>query len=216
MFTRYGLAPDTGLACTLNWTMDNITRSERSRATIIQAALTIISRDGPGRLTLDAIAREAGISKGGLMHQFRNKEAVLQALLEQLTTHFDRFAEDYLRQHGKNSPEAHLATQIEVSREALTQPQSVAFAILGAIGEDPSLLKMSRDLDVKRIEDIKAEAADPELAVLRWAAARGLMLTSLFGLCPISDQERDKLFARLLDTRQWSLSPTTLPEESQN
>jgi len=206
---RYGLAPDAGIACTLNWTMDNATRSERSRATIIQAALTIISRDGPGRLTLDAIAREAGISKGGLTHQFRNKEAVLRALLEESTSRFNKFAEDYLMQHGADSPEAHLATQIEVSREALKQPQSVAFAILGAMGEDPSLLAISRDLDAKRIEHIKAEAADPELAVLRWAAARGLLLTSLFGLCPVSDEERDKLFSRLLDSKQWHLPNTT-------
>ena len=57
--------------------MENAARSERSRKAAIQAALTIIARDGPGRLTLDAIARESGISKGGVMHQFRTKEAVL-------------------------------------------------------------------------------------------------------------------------------------------
>jgi len=50
--------------------MDNATRSERSRTAAIQAALTIIARDGPGKLTFDAIARESGMSKGGLMHQF--------------------------------------------------------------------------------------------------------------------------------------------------
>ena len=46
--------------------MDNPSRSEKTRNAVIQAALAIIARDGPGRLTLDAIARESGISKGGL------------------------------------------------------------------------------------------------------------------------------------------------------
>jgi Bacterial regulatory proteins, tetR family len=48
--------------------MDNATRSERSRNVALDAALVIIARDGPGRLTLDAIARESGLSKGGVMH----------------------------------------------------------------------------------------------------------------------------------------------------
>jgi AcrR family transcriptional regulator len=62
--------------------MDNTSRSERTRNLVIEAARVIIARDGPQRLTLDAIAREAGISKGGLMHQFGNKTAVIRALLE--------------------------------------------------------------------------------------------------------------------------------------
>jgi hypothetical protein len=36
--------------------MDNASRSERSRNVALDAALVIIARDGPGRLTLDAIA----------------------------------------------------------------------------------------------------------------------------------------------------------------
>ena len=41
--------------------MDNPSRSERSRNAVLTAAITIIARDGPGRLTLDAIAREKQI-----------------------------------------------------------------------------------------------------------------------------------------------------------
>lgn len=40
------------------------TRSEQTKETIIQAALTVISREGIGSLTMDAVAREAGLSKG--------------------------------------------------------------------------------------------------------------------------------------------------------
>lgn len=43
--------------------MDNASRSERSRNVALDAALVIIARDGPGRLTLDAIARESGLPK---------------------------------------------------------------------------------------------------------------------------------------------------------
>jgi AcrR family transcriptional regulator len=183
--------------------MDNATRSERSRNTVIQAALAVIAREGPGHLTLDAIAREGGISKGALMHQFRSKQAVLKALLEHQIEYFERFSRDYLAGEGAEKPEAQLSAQIAVLREAIAQPHSVAFAVLGAMADEPGLLSISREVSAKKLEDIKSEAADPEMAVLRWAAARGLALTALFGLCPLSDEERERLFDRLLDSRQW-------------
>ena len=184
--------------------MDNPTRSERSRAAAIQAALTIISRDGPGQLTFDAISRESGISKGGLMHQFQTKGNVLKALLEHRTEYFENFSRDYLAKIGPDHPSAALLVQIATTRESMVQQDSVGHAILAALVEDPTLLSAIRESDAKRIKRVKSEAADPELALLRWEAARGLALTSLLGLCPLSDKERGRLFDRLLDERQWA------------
>lgn len=183
--------------------MDNPTRSERSRAAAIQAALTIISRDGPGQLTFDAISRESGISKGGLMHQFQTKGNVLKALLEHRTEYFENFSRDYLAKMGPDQTSTALLTQIATTRESMTQQDSVGHAILAALVEDPTLLSAIRESDAKRIKIVKSEAADPDLALLRWEAARGLALTSLLGLCPLSEKERSRLFDRLLDESRW-------------
>lgn len=184
--------------------MDNPSRSERSRKAALAAALTIIARDGPGRLTLDAIARESGLSKGGLMHQFRTKEAVLRALLEQQMAHFGAFTDEFRRTHAASLAQPELATQIATSKEIIAQQYSVAQAMLAALASDPALLIDAREQDAARVAQIKAEAADPELAVLRWAAARGLALLAMLRLCPIPEGELEGLFARLLDDRQWT------------
>jgi AcrR family transcriptional regulator len=189
--------------------MDNPTRSARSRNAVLEAALAIIARDGPARLTLDAIARESGISKGGLMHQFRTKEAVLKALLERQTEHFEDFSRRYLAEAGAEQPQPHLAAQIATLREAVATPRSLVFAVLGAAAQEPSLLSVTREIDARKIETIKAEAPDPELAMLRWVAAWGLALKEMLGLSPLSDDERERLFDRLLDDRQWSTPPKT-------
>jgi AcrR family transcriptional regulator len=183
--------------------MDNPSRSERTRNAAIQAALAIIARDGPARLTLDAIARESGISKGGLTHQFPTKRAVLQALLDRQIEHFDAFSRTYTAEHGADLRQPRLAAQIATMREAIARPDSVAVAILGAAAEDPSLLAATRKTDLEAVAAIKAEAADPDLALVRWMAARGLILSSLLGNCPLSEEERARLFERLLDDRQW-------------
>lgn len=183
--------------------MDNPSRSERSRKAALAAALTIIARDGPGRLTLDAIARESGLSKGGLMHQFPNKEAVLKALLEQQFAHFDEFASKFRSEAGTVAKQPELATQIAISRELIAQQYSVAQAMLGALAQEPGLLADARAKDAERVAEIRTEAEDADLAVLRWAAARGLALMAMLRVSPLEQAELDRLFARLLDDRQW-------------
>ena len=184
--------------------MDNPSRSERSRNAVLQAAIKVISRDGPGRLTLDAIARESGLSKGGVMHQFRTKEAVLKALLEQQVVYFEEFSSRYMEKARATSVQPELTTDIATVREATIKPNSAALGLLAAMVEDPNLMNGPREVDVIRIKAIKAEAKDPELALLRWAAARGLMLSSMFGLSPLSEADRNRLFERLLDDKQWT------------
>ena len=184
--------------------MDNASRSERSRKAALEAALTIIARDGPNRLTLDAIARESGMSKGGLTHQFPTKEAVLKALLERQMAHFEEFSTRYMAKVSATSANPNLATQLATVREAATSPNSAALALVAAMVENPSLMMLPREREMKRVEAIKAESADPDLALLRWAAARGLLLSSLFGMSPLSKDEHDRLFARLLDDGQWA------------
>lgn len=194
------------LAAVFEKIMDNPSRSERSRTAAIQAALAIIARDGPRHLTFDAIARESGISKGGLMHQFRTKGDMLKALLEHQTEYFEAFSQKYLAEDGADKLEPTLAAQIATARETLSQSHSVAFAILAAVVEEPNLLAGTREIDTKKVKRIKAEAVDPDMSLLRWAAARGLALTALLGLCPLSDKQRQGLFDRLLDERQWAPS----------
>jgi AcrR family transcriptional regulator len=51
------------------------------RNAVLDAAEEVVLRDGIGRLTLEAVAREATLSKSGLLHHFRSKDALLDALV---------------------------------------------------------------------------------------------------------------------------------------
>lgn len=181
--------------------MDNPSRSERTRQAVIQAALAIIARDGPGKLTFDAIARESGISKGGVMHQFPAKIDVLKALLEHQIRYFDHVP---AVRASKGLTGNALAEQIARLREVSHQPYSVAHAIVAALVEEPELLAMSRETSARHAERIKAEADDPELALLRWMAGQGLLLSAMFGMSPFSETERERLFRRLMDDETWT------------
>jgi AcrR family transcriptional regulator len=54
------------------------------REAILQAAATIFAEHGFAAATTDAIARAAGVSKGGLYWHFTSKDAILAALLQSI------------------------------------------------------------------------------------------------------------------------------------
>lgn len=57
---------------------------ESRRDALLEAAGRVLQREGATRLTLDAVAEEAGVSKGGVMYHFPTKSALVEALLRGL------------------------------------------------------------------------------------------------------------------------------------
>jgi AcrR family transcriptional regulator len=57
-------------------------RRARSRTALLEAAARHISRAGYGGLNLEAVAAEAGYTRGALYHQFAGKEALALAAVE--------------------------------------------------------------------------------------------------------------------------------------
>ena len=56
-------------------------KRERSRGDILYAARVVLLRDGVATMTLEAVAREAGMSKTGLYYYFASKEALVFELV---------------------------------------------------------------------------------------------------------------------------------------
>ncbi len=77
-------------------------RSARdTRALILHAATRVMRRDGLGA-TLEDIAAEAGISKGGLVYHFESKQALFVALGESISQGFSELLDQCLdsEDHG--------------------------------------------------------------------------------------------------------------------
>lgn len=56
-------------------------KRDRSRDDILNAARAVLRRDGIAAVTLEAVAREAGMSKTGLYYYFASKEALIFELV---------------------------------------------------------------------------------------------------------------------------------------
>ena len=59
------------------------------RAQLLEAAAHVTIERGLGGLTLDLVARRAGVSKGGLIHHFASKQALIEGLFNELLSAFE-------------------------------------------------------------------------------------------------------------------------------
>jgi AcrR family transcriptional regulator len=53
---------------------------------ILQAAMTVFEASGYSQTTMDAVAAEAGVSKGSIYNYFRNKQALFAAVVQDIVT----------------------------------------------------------------------------------------------------------------------------------
>ncbi|KHK97425.1 transcriptional regulator [Microbacterium mangrovi] len=61
-----------------------MSRPPRAREIVLDAFEQILSNEGARAATMDAVARQAGVSKGGLLYHFASKEALESAMVDRL------------------------------------------------------------------------------------------------------------------------------------
>jgi AcrR family transcriptional regulator len=158
-----------------------------TRSRLLDAAGAVIRRDGPQALTLDAVAAQAGVSKGGLLYHFKSKRELLDALVARWLDEFQRdieaesgnFAERYVRaSDGAKAEEA---------------------GLLAALVADPQVLAVVRERHAAWQDRVATEGGDTVDATVARLAADGLWLSDLLGIAPPAGDLRERVLARLLE-----------------
>lgn len=118
-----------------------------TRQRLLEAAGRTIRDTGATGLTLDAVAREAGVSKGGLLHHFRSKDALVEALLRDLLSAFGervrRLAD--AEPAEPDGPGRVLRAYVRASFESEPVSQDLSAVLLGAIVGNQTLLGLVRE-----------------------------------------------------------------------
>lgn len=87
------------------------------RQQLLEVAARLSLDKGPAGVTLDAVSKEAGVSKGGLLHHFPNKLALLDGLFDELMGRFDHVIAEALdrdtERHGRFT-RAYLSTVFDL------------------------------------------------------------------------------------------------------
>ncbi|ASA21383.1 TetR/AcrR family transcriptional regulator [Paenibacillus donghaensis] len=164
---------------------------------ILKAASTIVQRDGMAQLTLEAVAREAGVSKGGLLYHFASKDALIKAMVDKSNEVYG----DAVRRQALADPNtsgawsrAYVETAFECPEEGMDQSS----ALFAAAFANPQLLEGMREQFEQWQHQIANDGNDLVLATITRLAADGLWFAEIFGLAPPDAELRDKVYRQLL------------------
>lgn len=102
--------------------MENTSKSEISRTRILHAARDSILSRGFSAMTVDAVCKSAGITKGGFFHYFNSKDEVGEAALAMFWADAEaRQAEASFNQ--KNDPIEFLEGYLDFAIESYQEPE---------------------------------------------------------------------------------------------
>jgi AcrR family transcriptional regulator len=189
--------------------------STNTRQLILLAANRLVLAKGVTHLTLEAVAKMAGVSKGGLLYHFPSKEDLIKNLIEYLNAQFDSEVDRQLALESGNPPEAN-APDGEANRPAGSWLRAFvratfganklgnnwlgsSAAILTAISTNPQLLEPFRKSFAGYQQQAEQDGLDPVLASVIRLAADGLWLAELFELAPPRGELRDQVEQLLLE-----------------
>ena len=165
-----------------------------TRGKLLDAAGAVIRRDGAQALTLDAVAAEAGVSKGGLLYHFKSKRDLLDAMLEGWVEEFA--AEIAAADEGRGFAHGYVKAS-DMSTWAAGE-RATEFGLLAAMVDEPGALEAVRGRYAAWQERLAAQASDPVDATVARLAADGLWLNDLLGLAPPAGKLREQVMARML------------------
>jgi AcrR family transcriptional regulator len=169
------------------------------REAILAGACRVVRAVGRAGFTLDAVAREAEVSKGGLLYHFPTKEALIAGMIDQLCADFDAAIERELAGDAVPGPGRWVRAYARLSCDVAAEPLDGLYAALvAAIGTNQELLEPLRaafDRWQRRAID---DGLDPSLATLVRLAADGLWFAELMGFAPPSAALRAQVCARLI------------------
>ncbi len=121
-----------------------------SREEIVMAAERVVTRLGAPNLSFDAVAREAGVSKGAVLHYFGTKEPLIGAMVARLSASMETEPGPLGR--------AGIARLIAGTTATPGNEDGVATALLAAVAQDLALLAPSRAANRTHLDRLAASA----------------------------------------------------------
>ena len=171
---------------------------------LIDAAERVVIEVGAGHLTLEAVARAAGVSKGGLLYHFPSKEALLQGMIDRHLRDIDA------RVAGlggdSRSPAELVRRRVRALLELDPQRRAIGAALIAACAVNPALMSSLRGRFREFADELAQFPGGFEKAAIVLLAVDGLLLGELLHVSPYTPAERERIVAALCEASESCLS----------
>ncbi|WP_140000062.1 TetR/AcrR family transcriptional regulator [Paenibacillus paridis] len=174
----------------------NSSKKEIKRELILKTVSQIVHEEGVEKLTLEAVAKRAGISKGGLLYHFPNKETLILGMIEQLSNNFvEEFNQKANADHHSRGKwtRSYMETSLFGDREE----NDLYTALSAAHFTNPQMLQRLRDEYFEIQDKIENDELDPVRSTIVRLAIDGLWFAEMFGLAPPKAELRQRIIEQL-------------------
>lgn len=165
-------------------------RSNNQSDAILRAATEVIAKRGAGKLTIDSVAKQAGMSKGGVLYHFATKDALLAGMLDALIARIDG-----RRKAEKNSSAlSSMLNSIDLADES---ERYMSLAILAASAEKPELLTPAKTYLAELLKEVTEESNDQHLSSILLLALEGMRFLNMLDLTPWTQKQTRSVLERM-------------------
>ncbi len=183
------------------------------RDRLLNAAEQVAARDGVNKLTLEAVAKEAGVSKGGLLYHFPSKSDLITAIVERLAARCEADQRQALQHEGEGAGAFSRAYLMARVKKPAPQEQPVHAALLAAVGTDSEYLAPFRKRFVDWQTLLNNDGIDPAIANIVRLAIDGLCLCRMLNIpTPNGNMEQRVIDTLINMTRTDTNKPATNEE----
>lgn len=159
---------------------------------------TIIENSGMDKLTLEAVAKNAGVSKGGLLHHFLNKEAIIKGMLDEIGDAFLSEMKQKVRESGDDIGKWSRA-YVQITFNNTETTTALSSALLEVLFSNSELLSDYHQKNTLIEEEMSKDGIDPVDAAIVKLATDGLWFAELLGFGNIKEEVRDEVEKRLIN-----------------
>lgn len=168
-----------------------------TRELIVAAAAKVVLTQGASRMTLEAVAKEAGVSKGGLLYHFPSKDALIEGMIKQMIEGLtERIRVEYEQDDfGTNQGRwLRALTRVNFQSEDLDLSAGLTAAVL----LQPELLDANRRAYETRQTLIEQDGVDIVWANIIRLVGDGIWFSELLGFAPPKEPLKSQILERLL------------------
>lgn len=162
------------------------------REKLLDAAEEIVRSQGAAALTIDALARACGITKGGVQYAFGTKDDIIDAMFARWNRDYDaRFA-------AIAGEESDPLQRIRAHVAAMREPDEVAMAkaasLMAGLMQTPEHLASTQEWYRERLAGLDTGSAEGRRARLAFLACEGAFLLHFLRFMPLEDAEWQAAF----------------------
>jgi AcrR family transcriptional regulator len=164
---------------------------------VLDAAERVVGRDGAANLTVDAVAREAGINKASVLYDHKSKQALVEAVVDRA---FERDNDHHTWIEAQIAVVEDKAIRGRILAAAAPPPEefrAVALNLSAALALDAGLRTKMQDNQARTISRIEATSPSPRGALLAYLALEGLKFLEHLDFHHFPREERDRLLREI-------------------